>query len=194
MTRGWPGRAGRRRRSRVANHFGNKKGPLAGANGPSLGRKRPRRAAGTRRNRVTALQQYAPAPHKRQASLTYWPAKFPASRRRAPVGADADRLRKTNRLPDRSSRKRRLARTRYSLRPNLAVPANRVSVRTAGIRAVCINLFGSTLSRVKEWRSMLDLGSIGPPTTGPAPLLKVSTPPRARPRCRRKRIENLDLQ
>src|SRR6202521_3092376 len=43
-----------------------KKGPLAGASGPSLGRKRPRRAAGTRNDRVAALQQYATAPHKRQ--------------------------------------------------------------------------------------------------------------------------------
>jgi hypothetical protein len=44
----------------------NKKGPLAGASGPSLGRKRPRRAAGRRCDRLAALQQYATAPHKTQ--------------------------------------------------------------------------------------------------------------------------------
>jgi len=47
------------------------KGPLAVASGPSLGRKRPRRAAGTRRSRIAALQQYASATHKGQVLLTY---------------------------------------------------------------------------------------------------------------------------
>src|ERR1700694_4432469 len=54
-----------------------KKGPLAGASGPSLGRKRPRRAAGTRNDRVAALQQYATAPPKRQGRILPVPCVGP---------------------------------------------------------------------------------------------------------------------
>src|SRR5262245_43251453 len=67
-----PALAGRMTTDPLVNSSRNQeKGPLANASGPSLGRKRPRRAAGTRYNRVAALQQYDPALHKRQASLTY---------------------------------------------------------------------------------------------------------------------------
>src|ERR1700680_1887480 len=61
-------RMGRRRKTR------QKKGPLAGASGPSLGRKRPRRAAVTRG--ATAPQQHATAAHKKQVFLTYYLYNF----------------------------------------------------------------------------------------------------------------------
>jgi hypothetical protein len=51
-----------------------KKGPLALASGPSLGRKRPRRAAIARG--ATAPQQYAIALHKVQGFLGNFPCKF----------------------------------------------------------------------------------------------------------------------
>jgi hypothetical protein len=51
-----------------------KKGPLALASGPSLGRKRPRRAAIAQG--ATAPQQYAIAAHKAQAFLTIFPCKY----------------------------------------------------------------------------------------------------------------------
>jgi hypothetical protein len=54
------------------NGMQRKKGRQLISGGPSLGRKRPRRAAGTRGNRVTALHQYAPASHKKQGVLTYF--------------------------------------------------------------------------------------------------------------------------
>jgi hypothetical protein len=47
-----------------------KKGPLALASGPSLGRKRPRRAA-TARSAI-ALQQYAAASHQKQALFVFF--------------------------------------------------------------------------------------------------------------------------
>jgi hypothetical protein len=50
-----------------------KKGPLAMASGPSLGRKRPRRAAIARG--ATAPQQYATAPHKAQVFSGDFPCK-----------------------------------------------------------------------------------------------------------------------
>jgi hypothetical protein len=52
--------------------YAKKKGPFADANGPSLGRKRPRRAAVNAMS-ATALQQYVSAPHKKQGVLTYFP-------------------------------------------------------------------------------------------------------------------------
>src|SRR5436309_16020035 len=58
-----------RQKLRLVAKTSKKKGPLAGASGPSLGRKRPRRAAGTRYDRVAALQQYATAPHKKQGII-----------------------------------------------------------------------------------------------------------------------------
>ena len=51
-----------------------KKGPLAVASSPSLGRKRPRRAAVTRG--ATAPQQHATAAHKKQVFLTYYLYNF----------------------------------------------------------------------------------------------------------------------
>jgi hypothetical protein len=51
-----------------------KKGPLAIASGPSLGRKRPRRAAIAQG--ATAPQQYATALHKAQVFLHGFPYKF----------------------------------------------------------------------------------------------------------------------
>jgi hypothetical protein len=51
-----------------------KKGPLALASGPSLGRKRPRRAAIARG--ATAPQQYATALHKKQELLNYFRCKI----------------------------------------------------------------------------------------------------------------------
>src|SRR5690349_4932144 len=48
-----------------------KKGPLALASGPSLGRKRPRRAA-TARSAI-ALQQYAAASHQNQVLFAFLP-------------------------------------------------------------------------------------------------------------------------
>jgi hypothetical protein len=51
-----------------------KKGPLALASGPSLGRKRPRRAAIARG--ATAPQQYAIALHKVQGFLDRFPCKI----------------------------------------------------------------------------------------------------------------------
>src|ERR1700730_13669074 len=56
-------------RSEAIGRFAQNKGPLAVASGPSLGRKRPRRAAVTRG--ATAPQQHATATHKKQVSLTY---------------------------------------------------------------------------------------------------------------------------
>jgi hypothetical protein len=50
---------------------GKKKGPLAKASGPSLGRKRPRRAAITRG--VIAPQQYGAAAHSTQGFLLILP-------------------------------------------------------------------------------------------------------------------------
>src|SRR6478752_3472370 len=50
-----------------------KKGPLALASGPSLGRKRPRRAAIARG--ATAPQQYAAALHKVQGLLNHFQCK-----------------------------------------------------------------------------------------------------------------------
>src|SRR6516225_5612588 len=58
-----------------------KKGPLAMASGPSLGRKRPRRAAIARG--ATAPQQYATALHKVQGFLNCLPCKFRNSGRTA---------------------------------------------------------------------------------------------------------------
>ena len=49
-----------------------RKRAASGASGPSLGRKRPRRAAGMRGNCIAALHQYAPASHKKQGVLTYY--------------------------------------------------------------------------------------------------------------------------
>src|SRR3984893_15490534 len=57
-------------RSEAIGRFAKKKGPLAVASGPSLGRKRPRRAAVTRG--ATAPQQHATAAHKTQVSLTHY--------------------------------------------------------------------------------------------------------------------------
>jgi hypothetical protein len=51
-----------------------KKGPLALASGPSLGRKRPRRAAIARG--ATAPQQYATALHKTQELLKHFRCKI----------------------------------------------------------------------------------------------------------------------
>jgi hypothetical protein len=55
-------------RKTVVGGNGNKKGPLAVANGPSLGRKRPRRAAAT--PSATAPQQHIIALHNRQVNLS----------------------------------------------------------------------------------------------------------------------------
>jgi hypothetical protein len=72
------------RTKRATDLKAKKKGPLAGANGPSLGRKRPRRAAVNAMS-ATALQQYVSAPHKKQGVLTYFsdPPKKSADRVRA---------------------------------------------------------------------------------------------------------------
>jgi hypothetical protein len=56
-----------------------KKGPLAMASGPSLGRKRPRRAAIARG--ATAPQQYATALHKVQGFSNRFPCNFRKSGR-----------------------------------------------------------------------------------------------------------------
>src|ERR1700761_5511190 len=62
--------------------YGKKKGPLASdASGPSLGRKRPRRAAIAQS--ATASQQYATALHKVQVLSNSFPRKVPGHCRRA---------------------------------------------------------------------------------------------------------------
>jgi hypothetical protein len=57
----------------AAKQAGKKKGPLALASGPSLGRKRPRRAA-TAQSAI-APQQYAAASHQNQAVFAFFACK-----------------------------------------------------------------------------------------------------------------------
>ena len=70
-----PGSAKQREERCIAPGKGKKKGPLGECtSGPSLGRKRPRRAAIARG--ATALQQYATALHKAQGFSTHFQCKI----------------------------------------------------------------------------------------------------------------------
>ena len=70
-----PGRSRieRRESSRTDDATDKKKGPLVKTSGPSLGRKRPRRAAAVQS--TTAPQQYGTATHKRQVLTTHYSCK-----------------------------------------------------------------------------------------------------------------------